>query len=189
MTSEILGVQSIRLKKHADTRGSFTELFRNSWVRESAQQWSLMSSQAGVLRGLHVHTKHVDAMVVLRGEAFLNLIDLRTASPTFRATQSVELSEKSLELLVIPPGVAHGFYCKTPNSTLVGYSNYYSPTDDEFRLRFNDPELGLTWPNSSPVMSSQDVAGPPLAHVLKQIAPWQSTFLKYVGESQISQLV
>ncbi|MGH7819953.1 MAG: dTDP-4-dehydrorhamnose 3,5-epimerase family protein, partial [Candidatus Binatia bacterium] len=97
------GVERRRLETHPDARGTFTEMFRESWdcgVRPV--QWSLARSRAGVLRGVHVHLVHDDYLVIVDGRAAIGLRDLRRGSPTEGRAALVELSADDLAALVIP---------------------------------------------------------------------------------------
>src|SRR5204863_6404317 len=106
-----VGVELHRLRTHRDPRGSFTEVFRQEWDVDLAPvQWNAVHSEAGTLRGVHVHVHHDDYLVVLKGRASVGLRDLREGSPTQRRSVLLELDEDSLSALVIPHGVAHGFY-------------------------------------------------------------------------------
>jgi dTDP-4-dehydrorhamnose 3,5-epimerase len=57
--------------------------------------------------------------------------------------------------VVIPPGVAHGFYYVRPSIDVCGVSQYFSQ-DDELGCRWNAPDLGLEWPCKDPVLSEKD---------------------------------
>ncbi|MGB4729738.1 MAG: dTDP-4-dehydrorhamnose 3,5-epimerase, partial [Candidatus Hydrothermia bacterium] len=64
--------------------------------------------------------------------------------------------------LYIPEGFAHGF-CVLSNSALVLYriSSYYDP-DNERGIIWNDPDIGIEWPVSDPMLSTKDRNLPPL---------------------------
>jgi dTDP-4-dehydrorhamnose 3,5-epimerase len=50
------GVELRLLEPHADERGVFTELFRDSWdIGVTPAQWNVVRSQQNVLRGIHAH--------------------------------------------------------------------------------------------------------------------------------------
>ncbi len=64
------GVVLTALTPHADDRGVFTELFRECWPTAIRPiQWNVVSSKAGVLRGVHVHVRHDDYLTVASGAA------------------------------------------------------------------------------------------------------------------------
>ena len=83
------GVEARRLQPHADDRGVFTELFRESWgVGVAPAQWNVVRSGQNVLRGVHVHWRHADYLTVVSGRATIGLHDLRDDSDTSGAGQS-----------------------------------------------------------------------------------------------------
>jgi dTDP-4-dehydrorhamnose 3,5-epimerase len=74
----------------------------------------------------------------------------------------VELSAEGDKALYIPRGVAHGFY--TPGGLLLQYlvDEPYSGAD-EFGVAWDDPSLGIPWPDRDPVLSERDRSNPSLA--------------------------
>jgi dTDP-4-dehydrorhamnose 3,5-epimerase len=150
------GVVWRELTTHADQRGDLTELFRAEWYDGLAPvQWNFVRSEGNVLRGVHVHSRHDDYLVVLHHRMLLGLKDLRRDSPTHDLGTMVELDGKHLSAIFIPHGVAHGFYF--PSDTLYTYAvNHYWDRSDELRCRWDDPELELKWPAESPLLSELD---------------------------------
>jgi len=166
------GVVIRPLETHRDDRGVFTELFRQSWVGTRHLQWNAVSSRANVLRGVHVHLRHHDYLVLLRGRARIGLCDLRPESPTHRLACAVELSDSPLSAIQIPPGVAHGFYFYEPSLHVYAVTEYWSP-DDELGCHFADPALGLKWPDPRPLLSPRDAALGPLTLLAGRIPAWR----------------
>ena len=108
-------------------------------------QWNAVWSEAGVLRGVHVHVRHDDYLTVPVGRASVGLRDLRRGSPTEGLTALVELGREQPGALVIPHGVAHGFYFHEPSLHVYAVSEYWDPAD-ELACNWADPELGIEWP-------------------------------------------
>jgi dTDP-4-dehydrorhamnose 3,5-epimerase len=150
------GVVWRELTTHADHRGDLTELFRAEWHKGPVPvQWNFVRSDKNVLRGVHVHPRHDDYLIVLHHRMVLGLKDLRRESPTHDLGSMVELEGERLSAIHIPHGVAHGFYL--PSEALYIYAvNRYWDRSDELRCRWDDPELGLHWPMDSPVLSEAD---------------------------------
>jgi dTDP-4-dehydrorhamnose 3,5-epimerase len=146
------------LKVFDDARGDYAEIFRNMWFDAPAPlQWGASRSAANVLRGVHVHAKHWDYVVMLAGRMHLALHDMRADSPTTGRSVMVELDAAKPAMVSIPPGVAHGFYFPVASLNLTGASRYYDPPD-HMRCRWDCPELGLAWPCAAPLLSPQDEA-------------------------------
>jgi len=164
------GASVRRLQELRDERGSFTELYRGEWVAgHPAVQWNLIHTEPGVMRGMRVHPKHDDFLVVVDGLTLVGLRDLRRTSATFGATTLLELSSSELSVLTIPAGIAHGLYAPELSIVLIGVTRYHDP-GDELPVRWDDPELGIPWPFSSARVSASDAAGHSLADVTEMVA-------------------
>jgi dTDP-4-dehydrorhamnose 3,5-epimerase len=154
----ISGVMIARLKSYADERGRFMETFRKEWFPQ--RSWQILQtnrsdSEAGVLRGLHYHHKQVDYWYVAQGRIRAGLGDLRPDSPTYRATETIEIAAENNLGLFIPLGVVHGFAALERSTLIYVVDNYYDG-DDEFGIAWNDPELALDWGISNPILSPRD---------------------------------
>jgi dTDP-4-dehydrorhamnose 3,5-epimerase len=150
------GVELTSLTPHRDARGTFIELFRESWsLPVSPVQWNVVHSEANVLRGVHAHWRHSDYFTVVVGRASVGLFDLREGSPTGGHGTVVEVRADDPAALLIPIGVAHGFHFPEPSVHVYAVSHDWDPAD-ELGCRWDDPELALEWPNVSPVLSERD---------------------------------
>jgi dTDP-4-dehydrorhamnose 3,5-epimerase len=152
------GVVVHPLTLHPDPRGALVEIFRESWALGCRPlQWNAMRSAAGVLRGVHVHVRHVDHLVLAAGRMLLGVHDLRPWSPTSGASELIELDARAPCAVIVPVGVAHGLYSPEPSLLVYGASHYWDP-GDELGCRWNAPELRLAWPVQSPILSERDTA-------------------------------
>ena len=156
------------LKGHSDDRGLLTEVFRNDWLGESSHpvQWNYVRSEPGTLRGVHVHVRHLDYLIVLRGTMLLGTCDLRESTSGFMRSRMTELRGDALTMVTVPTGVAHGFFFPEPTDLLYAVSHYWDPVDDELGCSWNDPGLKLDWPTESPRLSRRDQCAPSLADLL-----------------------
>ena len=167
------GVALRPLDMNRDLRGSFTEVFREEWdTGISPVQWNIVSSEAGTLRGVHVHIRHDDYLTTLRGRASVGLRDLRRGSPTEGMSALVELAEEPLTALLIPHGVAHGFYFAEPSLHLYGVTKYWD-VGDELACHWADPRLEIPWPAMPTLVSERDSTAPSLAELLDELEPSQ----------------
>lgn len=167
------GVRVTELETHADDRGALTEVFRPSWgLPILPRQWNVTTSGRGVLRGVHVHLRRSDYLLVARGSCHIGLRDIRRASATEGLGVVVELSDDRPRGLTIPPGVLHGFYFPGPALTIVGFSDEHQPEDD-LECHWADPDLGIPWQTNHVVLSERDRAAPPLSDLLARLEPRQ----------------
>lgn len=150
-----------------DARGFFAECYHaakymEGGVRSVFVQDNRSFSSRGVLRGLHyqLHKPQAKLVSCLRGEILDVAVDVRRGSPTFGRWESAVLSEANNHQLFIPGGFAHGF-CVLSETAEIFYkcSEFYDPRDDR-GIRWNDPDLGVAWPVSDPVLSGKDASLP-----------------------------
>jgi dTDP-4-dehydrorhamnose 3,5-epimerase len=163
-TCQIEGLLIITPKRHGDERGHFSETYKKvsieeaGFKREFIQDNQSLSSEKGVVRGLHFQTPPFaqDKLVrVLRGAIFDVAVDLRSSSATYGRYFSIELSAKNGKQLLIPIGFAHGL-CTLEPHTEIAYkvSDYYAP-DNDAGLMFDDPDIGIAWPLQEQAILSQ----------------------------------
>ena len=163
------GVKLLPLETHRDERGSLTELFRTSWVTGiDVVQWNYVASAKEVLRGVHLHIKHEDYLILLSGHATIGVRDLRSESTTRGVTALIDLNGSEGRALTIPPGVAHGFYFHEPSIHIYGVSEFWDE-QDELGCYWADPELGISWPNPAPIISARDAALPSLRELVESV--------------------
>lgn len=169
----IAGVRVRPLHTHPDDRGTFTEIFRREWgTGVDPIQWNVVRSQAGVLRGVHVHPTHDDYLIVIEGRATIGLADLRGGSATEGERTTVELRGDDTASIVIPHGVAHGFLFHEPSIHVYSVSHYWDLAD-ELACHWADPDLGIDWPATPRLVSDRDATAQTLNGLLDELSPYQ----------------
>ncbi len=177
------GVKIVTLKTHIDERGSFTEVFRKEWFKPlNPIQWNIVFSKKNALRGMRVHIKHTDYVIVFKGEGLYVLRDLRRSSPTEGKNCYIKLSGESIKAIIIPPGVAHGFYFYRDSGYVYGV-DYYHNEKDELRFHYLDQDASFKWPEKKPIITKRDAALPPLKKIIKKIPAWKRSSKTYPFES------
>jgi dTDP-4-dehydrorhamnose 3,5-epimerase len=98
-----------------------------------------------------------------RGELFDAVVDLRHGSPTRGRWFGITLSAENGQQLWVPEGLSHGFQTLA-DATEVHYqiSVPYAPASAR-GFRFDDPEVGIAWPEPVTAVSDKDRALPPFA--------------------------
>lgn len=121
-------------------------------------------STHGVVRGLHyqVNPGQVKLMRVLAGAIFDVAVDIRQGSPTYGRWFGQVLSDENFLQMYIPVGFAHGF-CVMSERADIAYkvNTFYSPPHER-GLQWNDPDIGIDWPVTDPIVSERDRAQPAL---------------------------
>jgi dTDP-4-dehydrorhamnose 3,5-epimerase len=169
----IHGLLNIQPRVFGDARGFFVETysaraFENAGISCVFKQDNLSKSTRGVLRGLHFQCPNPQAKLVsvVEGEVFDVAVDLRLGSPTFGKWYGVTLSGEKKNQLLVPRGMAHGFITLT-DTAIFSYKvdDFYSP-QDELCLRWDDPEVGIKWPDVSELkLSDKDKNGTTLKDI------------------------
>ena len=167
------GVKLITPKRFADQRGFFSETFSAHAFAEAGldtvfvQDNHSLSREAGTVRGLHFQSPPYaqDKLVRVTKGAILDVaVDIRRGSATYGQHIATVLSEENWLQLLIPVGFAHGFCTLAPDTEVIyKVSNFYAPANDH-GLRWDDPALGIEWPDfAGAVSSDKDKAQPLLA--------------------------
>lgn len=165
----IPGLYSIQPKVLGDSRGLFLEtyserLWEGSGLKARFVQDNLSVSHKGVLRGLHYQRMKPQGKLVwlVSGEAFDVAVDLRKGSPTFGRWEGVILSGKKTNQIYISPGFAHGFLVLSAEAVCAYKCTEFYDPEDEGGLRWNDPALGIAWPDigQPPQLSAKDLSLP-----------------------------
>ncbi len=150
----IEGLCVIQPAVHGDARGYFMETYNQ---RDMAEQGLTMvfvqdnqsCSTKGVLRGLHFQKNYPQGKLVrvVNGSVFDVAVDLRGGSKTYGKWFGVELTGENKKQFYIPQGFAHGFLVLSESAEFCyKCTDFYHPSD-EGGLAWNDPEIGIVWPN------------------------------------------
>ena len=161
---------------HGDTRGFFQETYREDAFAELGISVDFVQdnhsrSGRGVLRGLHFQIGEGQAKLVrcARGAIYDVVVDLRRGSPTFGEWEAHQLDDERGLQLYVPVGFAHGF-CVTSEVADVIYkcSSYYDPALER-GIAFDDPDVGIEWPDLDLTVSERDRTAPRLAEIAGEL--------------------
>ena len=169
---ELEGPLLLEPEAHADERGFLVETFRQSWWDEldtgiSFVQENHSRSRQGTLRGIHFQRQPGQAKLVScpRGRIWDVVVDLRRDSASFGRWEGHELDDERHRQLLVPVGFGHGFcVLSDPADVIYKLSSPFDPAT-EASLAWDDPEVGIEWPISDPILSERDRSAPPLAEI------------------------
>ncbi len=158
---------------HGDSRGFFLETFREARMREAGltDEWvqdNQSRSAHGVLRGMHFQPGMAKLVRCARGAILDVIVDIRPGSPQFGHWEGFELDDETHRQLYVPDGFGHGF-CVLSESADVLYrcSAYYDPAA-EAGFRFDDPDVGIEWPEGIEYETSERDRNAPLLRELNR---------------------
>ncbi len=154
---------------YTDHRGYFIETYNLQNFTEIGitlkfvQDNESKTLKAGTIRGLHYQMAPMaQAKLVrcVRGAIFDVIVDIRPGSPTFGRWTGVYLNDRNHKQILVPVGFAHGFQALVDN-VIVAYkvSQFYSKEHDR-SIRWDDPDIGISWPIDNPILSEKDRNAP-----------------------------
>jgi dTDP-4-dehydrorhamnose 3,5-epimerase len=157
------GVLIIEPQVHGDVRGFFVETwhaqrYAEHGLPERFVQDNHSRSSRGVLRGLHYQLQQPQGKLVrvTQGEVFDVAVDIRRGSPSFGQWAGVRLSGENHRQFYVPPGFAHGFCTLSETADfLYKCTDYYHPQSERGVL-WNDPDIGIEWPELDVRLSNKD---------------------------------
>lgn len=163
------GVYIIEPKAFGDNRGWFMESYSKRDMEAAGinvdfvQDNRSYSAKKGIIRGLHFQRNpmaQAKLVTCLRGAIMDVAVDLRKDSPTYKQWISVELTAENRKELFIPKGFAHGFLTLTDDVEIMyKCDEFYSPEHDG-GIRFDDPDIGVDWGVTDPILSEKDTNAP-----------------------------
>ena len=133
-----------------------------AWVQDNHAR-----SARGVLRGMHFSVDPGQAKLVrcARGRVLDVAVDVRPGSPTFGRWEGVELDDLSGRQVFVPIGFAHGYLVLSEVADVVyKCTEYYDPSKER-GIAWDDPDVGIAWPEGPKTVSARDAAAPRLAQV------------------------
>lgn len=149
----IKGLCVVQPALHGDSRGYFMETYNARDMREAGLDYLFVQdnqscSTKGVLRGLHFQKQFPQTKLVrvIRGTVFDVAVDIRKDSPTYGKYHGEILSEENKKQFLIPKGFAHGFLVLSDIAEFCYKCDDFYHPDDEGGMAWNDPEIGIKWP-------------------------------------------
>ena len=150
-----------------DDRGFFFESFnQENFEKVTGKKINFVQdnhskSIKGVLRGLHYQLppKAQGKLVrVTQGEVFDVVVDLRQSSVSFGKWIGEILSAENKKQVWIPEGFAHGFLTLSDTAEFLYKTTDFYSLENEHSISWNDPNIGIKWPDINIVLSAKDKA-------------------------------
>ncbi|RYD35841.1 MAG: dTDP-4-dehydrorhamnose 3,5-epimerase [Verrucomicrobiaceae bacterium] len=163
------GVSILKPEKRGDERGYLVrthclEAFQEAGLNDRWVQSSITSSPVkGTLRGMHFQSAPCGEIKLIRcisGVVWDCLVDHRRDSPTFGQWESFELNEENSHALYVPEGIAHGFLTLSTDVRMLYFMSAPYSAAHATGLRWDDPRIGIDWPDQPVVISSRDASWP-----------------------------
>lgn len=144
-----------------DFRGQYVETYNrnvyfNSGIPIEFIQDDISVSNRNVLRGIHGDSKTWKLVSCLFGSFYLVVVNNDPQSPQYKKWTSFTLSETNRLQVLIPPKFGNGHVVMSERAIF-----HYKQTTDydragQFTILWNDPNFGIWWPVSNPILSARD---------------------------------
>jgi dTDP-4-dehydrorhamnose 3,5-epimerase len=175
--TSIRGLVELTPRIFKDERGLFFESYNEGLFRELGLPTNFVQdnqsfSVKGVVRGLHFQNAPFaqgKLVRVISGRVLDVAVDIRPESPTFGKHEVFELRSDVNNMAYVPEGFAHGFVALEDSVFSYKCTNIYNK-ESESGLLWNDPELGIDWGVSNPIVSEKDVILPTLKELFGEIS-------------------
>lgn len=163
------GVKLIVPTYFEDHRGYYCETYSKRTLKENGitdefvQDNHFLSLKRGTIRGIHFQNEPYAQSKLIRctrGSLLSIAVDLRKGSATYTKWTSVVLSAENRKQLYIPKGFGHA--CMSLQDMTEGQYKVdclYMPEHDR-AIVWNDPEIGIEWPDIKVIVSSKDKQAP-----------------------------
>jgi len=134
----IKDVRVVDLVAHIDDRGYLIEIVRatDGHFTKFGQVYLVGDFARGVVRAFHKHSLLWDFFFISHGAAKFIFRDDRPDSPTYEEMNTFVASSRNPNLLVVPPGVYHGWMSLEDDTQMISTASqvYNRENPDEVRV-------------------------------------------------------
>jgi dTDP-4-dehydrorhamnose 3,5-epimerase len=148
----IQGVQVVPLKAHMDDRGYLIEVARcaddpepHGVVHQFGQVYLVGNMTRGTVRAFHKHAELWDWFFISHGSAKFVLVDDRDDSPTKDEMMAVIVGDRKPALIVVPPGVYHGWMSLEDDTQMVSTASHTYNREKPDEVRIPPDSFGDVW--------------------------------------------
>lgn len=146
------GVKVVDLGVMEDERGYLIEIARlatdtepHAVVHQFGQVYLVGDQARGTIRAFHKHAELWDWFFISHGSAKFVLKDDRPQSPTYGQMMTVTASVRKPRLIVVPPGVYHGWMSLEDDTQLVSTASHVYNRQNPDEVRISPEAFGDVW--------------------------------------------
>jgi len=148
----IEGVKIIPLTAHMDDRGYLIEIARraddsepHAVVHRFGQVYLVGDMVRGTIRAFHKHQELWDWFFISHGSAKFILRDDRQDSSTYGEMMTVIAGERNPRLIVVPPGVYHGWMSLEDDTQMISTASEVYNREKPDEVRIPPDSFGDVW--------------------------------------------
>jgi dTDP-4-dehydrorhamnose 3,5-epimerase len=172
--AQLSGVWLLEPEPRTDERGWFARTwceqeFAAHGLNTRWPQGNLTRTlRQGMIRGLHWQAEPRPEVKLIRcatGAIWDVVVDVRRDSPTLGRWEAFELTAANGRQLYVPAGFAHGFQCLEDGCEVSYLMGETYVAELARGLRWDDPQVAITWPRADYFLSDRDRNLPLLAEM------------------------
>ncbi|MBN1178455.1 MAG: dTDP-4-dehydrorhamnose 3,5-epimerase family protein [Anaerolineae bacterium] len=148
----IQDVKVVELVAHMDDRGYLIEIARctegdepHAVVHKFGQVYLVGDMTRGIVRAFHKHEELWDWFFISHGSAKFVLSDDREDSATYGEIMTIIAGERRPRLIVVPPGVYHGWMSLEDDTQMVSTASHTYNREDPDEVRIPPDSFGDVW--------------------------------------------
>ena len=143
----IEGVKLVDLVARVDDRGYLIEILRatDEHFTKFGQVYIVGDMARGTIRAFHKHEVLWDWFFISHGSAKFALRDDRPDSPTYEQTDTCVITQRNPSLLVVPPGVFHGWMSLEDDTQLISTASEVYNREKPDEVRVPPDSFGYKW--------------------------------------------
>ena len=143
----IEGVKLVDLVARVDDRGYLIEILRatDEHFTKFGQVYIVGDMARGTIRAFHKHEVLWDWFFISHGSAKFALRDDRSDSPTYEQTDTCVITQRNPSLLVVPPGVFHGWMSLEDDTQLISTASEVYNREKPDEVRVPPDSFGYKW--------------------------------------------
>lgn len=148
----IEGVELIALNTFVDDRGYLVEIARSAEdpephgvIHQFGQVYLVGNPTRGTIRAFHKHDELWDWFFISHGSAKFVLKDDRAESATYDEMMTVVIHARNPRLLVVPPGVYHGWMSLEDDTQMVSTASHTYNREKPDEIRIAPDAFGDVW--------------------------------------------
>lgn len=143
----IKDVEKIDLVAHLDDRGYLIEIIRASdpHFTKFGQVYLVGNFAKSTIRAFHKHELLWDWFFISHGSAKFVLVDDREKSPTFKQQDVFVVSARNPGLIVVPPGVYHGWMSLEDDTQMISTASEVYNRENPDEVRIAPDSFGDVW--------------------------------------------
>jgi dTDP-4-dehydrorhamnose 3,5-epimerase len=144
---QIDGVALVPLVTRADDRGFLIEIIRatDEHFSKFGQVYVVGDPVRGTVRAFHKHAVLWDYFFIVKGSAKFVLVDDRPGSDSQGSAEVFVLGERNPALLVVPPGVYHGWMSLEDRTLMISTASEVYDRENPDEVRIAPDHFGDFW--------------------------------------------